>query len=212
MGEPAGPAPATTVTPVRLARTADVRRPASYGSPTAAGATFAGKVYADTSMRVIPGAEITLPALSKTTTSDAKGAFRLPDVPPGTHVVRARAVGYVPFEALVEFKRGQLVERGAESVEVAARVGKLAQRLLWRHVGGGADHHALLGEACAIEREGETEVAELCRAVCGEPDVAGLEVAMDHPAAMGMLERARDLESDRRRLVGRQATVGPPTT
>ena len=29
------------------------------------GATFSGKVYADTSMRVIPGVEITLPALSK---------------------------------------------------------------------------------------------------------------------------------------------------
>ena len=79
---------------------------------TPAAATFIGKVFADTSMRVIPGVEITLPAVSKTTTSDAKGAFKLTDIPAGSHVVRARVIGFVPFEAIVEFKSGKVVERG----------------------------------------------------------------------------------------------------
>jgi len=84
----------------------------SAAAQASGGATFTGKVYADTSMRPIPGVEVTLPALSKSAISDAKGAFRLIDVPAGTHVVRARAVGYVPFEARVEFKDGRVVERG----------------------------------------------------------------------------------------------------
>jgi len=76
------------------------------------GATFVGKVYADTSMKRIPGVEVTLPLLAKSVISDAKGAFRMSDIPAGTHVVRARAVGFVPFEARVEFRDGKVVERG----------------------------------------------------------------------------------------------------
>ncbi len=76
------------------------------------GATFVGRVFSDTSMRPIAGVEVTLPALQKTATSDAKGAFRLVDIPAGTHMVRARAIGFVPFEALVEFKAGKEIERG----------------------------------------------------------------------------------------------------
>jgi hypothetical protein len=84
----------------------------SANAQSSASATFVGKVFADTSMRPIAGAEVTIPSLQKSTISDSKGAFRLVDIPPGVHTVRARGVGYVPFEAKVEFRDGQMVERG----------------------------------------------------------------------------------------------------
>ena len=82
-----------------------------------------------------------------------------------------------------------LVEHRAERVEVAARVGRAAERLLGRHVGDGADHHALHRHARAVEGDGEAEVAERGVAVGVEPDVAGLEVAVDDAAAVRVRER-----------------------
>ncbi len=70
------------------------------------GAAFVGRVFSDTSMRPIAGVEVSVPTLQKTTTSDAKGAFRLVDIPAGTYLVRARGIGFVPFEARVEFPEG----------------------------------------------------------------------------------------------------------
>ena len=80
-----------------------------------------------------------------------------------------------------------LVEHRAERVEIAARVGRAAERLLGRHVGDGADHHALHRHARAVDGDGEAEVAERGVAVGVEPDVAGLEVAVDDAAAVRVL-------------------------
>ncbi|MEP6763805.1 MAG: carboxypeptidase-like regulatory domain-containing protein [Gemmatimonadaceae bacterium] len=74
-------------------------------------ATLQGKVFTDTTLKPIVGVEVLLPELSKTTTSDAKGAFRIVDIPPGTYTVQARHVGFVPFESRVEFRKGQTAER-----------------------------------------------------------------------------------------------------
>ena len=79
---------------------------------TSAGATFIGKIYADTTMRPIEGAEVTLSALARSSTSDSKGAFRFNNISPGTYRVRARRVGFVPFEAAIEFRAGETVQRG----------------------------------------------------------------------------------------------------
>src|SRR5437762_3562028 len=73
----------------------------------------------------------------------------------------------------------QLVEHGAEGVEVRAWGDLSARGLLWGHVGDGADHHAGLGQAAPVESDGEAEVADLSGAVSGKPDVARLEIAMD---------------------------------
>ena len=87
----------------------------------------------------------------------------------------------------------QLVEHRAERVEVGLRRGLAAERLLRRHVGDGADHHPVLREARAVERDREPEVADLGDAVRGQPDVARLEVAV-HDAL-----RVREGEAARRR-------------
>jgi hypothetical protein len=89
-----------------------------------------------------------------------------------------------------------LVQRGAEGVEIRARRDAAADGLLGRHVGGGAHHRALLGDAGAIERDGEAEVAELDGAVRGEPDVGGLEIAVDDALTVGVPEGCAELLGD----------------
>jgi hypothetical protein len=100
--------------------------------------------------------------------------------------------------------RHHLVERRTQCVEVAAGVGDAAHGLLWCHVGDGADEHPLLGEARAIQRHRQPEVSELRCTVGSEPDVAGLEVAVDDLVLVGVLESAAHLLGDGDRLVHRQ--------
>jgi len=74
-------------------------------------ATFAGVVAMDSSERALPGAEIELPGLGRTARSNARGEFRLADIPPGTHKIVARAVGYMPLETELSFSPNQTDER-----------------------------------------------------------------------------------------------------
>lgn len=73
-------------------------------------AILTGRVVADTSMRPIGGVEVFLPELSKSVRSDGKGAFRITDIPPGRHNVRARLIGYAGFSAEIEFRNDQTAE------------------------------------------------------------------------------------------------------
>lgn len=58
-------------------------------------ASFVGTVMADTvSPRPLGGAEVAIPALAKSVRSDARGAFRLRDIPPGNHEVTVRKIGF----------------------------------------------------------------------------------------------------------------------
>ena len=66
----------------------------------------------------------------------------------------------------------QLVQHAAERVEVGARRDFAAERLLRRHVRDRADEHAVHRQPRLLEGDGEAEVADLGRAVGGEPDVA----------------------------------------
>ena len=103
--------------------------------------------------------------------------------------------------------RHHLIERGAQCVEVAPRVGAPPEGLLRRHVRRGADHHPLLRQAGAVEGDGQTEIAELRGAVQIEVDVRGLEIAVDHAAGVRVLERPAELLGDAERLVAREAVA-----
>ena len=112
-----------------------------------------------------------------------------------------------------------LVQHDAERPDVGAPIDGLPLRLLGRHVGGRAENRAHLrrprrergrvGEVrarCAggIHRLGQTEIEDLHRAVGGDLDVRRLEIAMDDPALVRVLERLGDLLRDRERLGERQ--------
>ena len=98
----------------------------------------------------------------------------------------------------------QLVQHAAERVEVGPRRHLAAERLLRRHVGHRADDHAVHRQPRLLERDGEAEVADLGRAVGGEPDVAGLEVAVDDAVLVRVGEPAADALRDLERALDRQ--------
>ena len=95
----------------------------------------------------------------------------------------------------------QLVGDDPERVQVGARPGLLAARLLGRQVGGGAEHRADLGDAGLLGRLGDAEVGELDLALARAQQVAGLDVAVDHAVAVGVVQALARLLDDRDRLL-----------
>ena len=92
------------------------------------------------------------------------------------------------------------VQRGAEGEDVGGEAGVGAAGHLRRQVGGGAVHQAGRGERRVAERVGDPEVADQRRAVVGDEDVAGLDVAVHDAELVGGGERRGDLPADPRRL------------
>ncbi len=77
-----------------------------------------------------------------------------------------------------------------------------------RHVGDCADHHPGLGMAGLIQGYRETKVPQLGCPVIREPDVARLEVTVDHAVRVRMLQRPAHLS--RRSLPPAPAAVDAP--
>ena len=101
----------------------------------------------------------------------------------------------------------QLVEERAERVEVRAGIGGPAQRLLGRQVGDRADEHPLdRGARAAVGRE--AEVAEPRGTVVAQPYVRGLEITVDDPAPVRVLERAAEVDGDLNRPVELELAPG----
>lgn len=72
------------------------------------GTLFAGVVYADSTHTPIADAEVSLPELSISTRSNERGIFRIAEIPPGTHAVAVRKVGYGALETQLAFTTGTL--------------------------------------------------------------------------------------------------------
>jgi hypothetical protein len=77
----------------------------------ARGAVFVGTVLADSNARVLSAAEVALPDLGKTVTTDEQGRFRLGDIRPGTHRVLVRRLGYAPLDTAIGFRANQTLDR-----------------------------------------------------------------------------------------------------
>ena len=103
----------------------------------------------------------------------------------------------------------QLVEHAAGGVEVGARVGGLATRLLRREILRGADHSRGLRHrgTDVAQRAGDAEVHDLDVAVGGDHHVAGLDVAVHDAGAVAVVERVEDAARDLQGPLGRDARV-----
>ena len=115
-------------------------------------------------LRVVPGG------------SDRGGVDVLRDDRDGIVAEERRAAGH------------QLVEQRPEGVQVRAGVRRPPQRLFRRHVAHGADHHTGHREARTVECDGQPEVAEPGRAVRRQPDVRRLQVTVNDPAPVRVLQ------------------------
>src|SRR5207249_3485577 len=88
--------------------------------------------------------------------------------------------------------REKLVQDRTEAVDIRRRCqGLLALGLLGRHVAGGADDGTALRLAsAALHALGQAEVGDMRLTLAVEEDVAGLEVAVEDAALVGVVDRA----------------------
>jgi len=75
------------------------------------GALFTGIVLTDSTRVPIANAEVFIAELSLRTRTNARGAFRFSEVPPGTWTFGVRRVGYGPLDAKLTFAANKSVER-----------------------------------------------------------------------------------------------------
>ena len=105
----------------------------------------------------------------------------------------------------------RLVEDDPEAVDVAAGVNpaRLAPRLLGGHVGGRPEDLALLGHRGVLCLSFcQAKVHEMGLALIVKEDVCGLDVAVDHPVTVGVVECVGHSGDEFCRLPGWQRPVG----
>ena len=129
--------------------------------------------------------------------------------PSSAGAVTGRWVRAVSMPIVVSAENGtlpgdRLDQDERQGVEVGAGVELHAHRLLGRCVPGGAEHRARrLGPARLGERARQAEVGDAHDAVLVEQQVRGLDVAVQDPARVRVLERGRRRRARPARLAER---------
>lgn len=85
-----------------------------------------GRVIADSSEVAISGVEISLSVPGLTVTSDSLGLFRLAGIPPGSHRVTVRKLGFLPATADLTFARGDSIDAEFVLTPVVTVLGEVA--------------------------------------------------------------------------------------
>ena len=75
------------------------------------GSVFIGVVVADSTHTPIPLAEVALPELNKSETTNSRGEFRISGIPAGEHRVSVRRIGYGAADTRLAFNGMETVER-----------------------------------------------------------------------------------------------------
>jgi hypothetical protein len=79
--------------------------------PIAVNATFSGTVVSTADRVPIQGAELVLSGVPSSAYSDSAGRFHFPSVPPGTHPLTVRKVGYKAVAMVIAFGSNEQVQR-----------------------------------------------------------------------------------------------------
>lgn len=74
-------------------------------------AALSGVILSDSDGQPIAEAEVALPALARSVYTNEHGAFRLSDIPPGTHQALVRRLGYRQLSLAIDFEANRTVER-----------------------------------------------------------------------------------------------------
>jgi len=98
----------------------------------------------------------------------------------------------------------------AQRPQVAARIGRLAKRLLRRHVTDGTEHGHRPCQTGLADELRQAEIQNLDERLAGDQHVRRLDVAVDDPALVGFLQRLRNLDCIIERLVQLQGPVLNP--
>lgn len=106
------------------------RRSLALDSTLAPKAALNGQVLTDSTLLPIGGVEISIPSLGRSTRSSPNGFFTLKDLPPGSHTVVVRAIGYSPIEQSVQLSPITRTERRVllGKVSVLERIETIAER------------------------------------------------------------------------------------
>jgi hypothetical protein len=76
-----------------------------------AGSVFQGVVVSDSTNQPIAGAEVALPELGKSATTNERGAFRVDGIPAGTHQIMVRRIGFGAADTKLTFRGREIVDR-----------------------------------------------------------------------------------------------------
>lgn len=74
-------------------------------------ASFTGTVIADTSGVPIENAEVTITDIGRTVLTNRRGAFRVSEIPIGTHLVSIKRVGFAPVMSSIDFDANRAVDQ-----------------------------------------------------------------------------------------------------
>jgi hypothetical protein len=89
-------------------------------------AVLRGKVLNDANDKPVPGAEVAIPALRISTTSDSVGSFRLLHIAAGKQIVWVRRVGFAGASTVLTFATNDTVEADFALVQSAATLPEVA--------------------------------------------------------------------------------------
>ncbi len=74
-------------------------------------AAFTGTVIADTTGVPVENAEVSLTDIGKSVLTDRRGAFRVSEIPLGTHLVAIKRVGFAPIYTSIDFEANRAVDQ-----------------------------------------------------------------------------------------------------
>lgn len=80
-------------------------------SSTASTAVLAGIAKNDSTKTALPDVEVSFPELGLSVRTNARGEFHVIGIPPGTHRMIARSLGFSPIETFLTFASSQIDER-----------------------------------------------------------------------------------------------------